>query len=389
MKIPISYSLRSLWTRRLTSALTMGGIGLVVFVFAAVLMLSSGLEQTLVSTGRDDNVLLIRRSATTEMISVVSRESASIVTIFPEVATLRDGRPFASKEMSVIINLLKLKSNDMGNVIVRGVGPEALALRPQVSLAAGRVFRTGTSEVIVGNAIHTRFQGTNIGQSIRFGGRDWTIVGVFDGRKSGFDSEVWGDIDQLLPAFGRPVYSAVTMRLRSASAFDALKKRLGDDPRLQQLEVKREREFYAEQSRMMSMFITVLGLVITVIFSFGAVIGAMITMYAAVANRTREIGTLRALGFPRRSILTAFLIESIFISGIGGAFGVLLASGLQFMTVSTVNWGTFSELAFGFYLSPGIITSSMLFSIGMGVIGGFLPAVRASRMNILAALRSA
>ena len=389
MKIPISYSFRSLWTRRLTSALTMGGIGLVVFVFAAVLMLSNGLQETLVSTGRDDNVLLIRKSAQTEMISAVSRESASIVTGFPEIMTLGDGKPFASKEMSVIINLLKLKSNDMGNVIVRGISREGIDLRPQVRVTMGRMFTAGTSEVIVGSAIHSRFQGTNIGQTLRFGGQEWAIVGIFDGQKSGFDSEVWGDIDQLMPAFGRPVFSAVTMRLNSVSDFDAFKARLDADPRLQQLDVKREKEFYAQQSRMMSMFISILGLVITIIFSFGAMIGAMITMYAAVANRTREIGTLRALGFPRRSILTAFLIESIFISVIGGAVGVLLASGLQFMTVSTVNWGSFSELAFGFTLSPNIVINSMMFSVIMGLVGGFLPAVRASRMNILAALRSA
>jgi putative ABC transport system permease protein len=389
MKIPLSYSFRSLWTRRLTSALTMGGIGLVVFVFAAVLMLSHGLEQTLVSTGREDNVLLIRKSATTEMISVVSRESASVVTSFPEVMTLGGGKPFASKEMSVIINLVKLRSLDIGNVIVRGIGSEGLALRPQVRIASGRMFVPGTSEIIVGSAIHERFQGTNIGQTLRFGGRDWTIVGTIDGQKTGFDSEVWGDIDQLMPAFGRPVYSAVTMRLNSVSDFNAFKARMDSDPRLQQLEVKRERLFYADQSKMMSLFINVLGLVITVIFSFGAMIGAMITMYAAVANRTREIGTLRALGFPRRSILAAFLIESMLISVIGGLLGVLIASSLQFMTVSTVNWGSFSELAFGFVLSPRVIMNSMLFAVIMGLVGGFLPAIRASRLNILTALRSA
>ena len=389
MKIPVSYSFRSLWTRRLTSALTMGGVGLVVFVFAAVLMLSNGIRQTLVSTGRDDNVLLVRRSSTTEMISAVGRESAAIVTGFPEIMTLDDGRPFASKELSVVINLRKTGSNDMGNVIVRGVAPEGLGLRPQVRIVEGRVFTPGTSEIIVGSAIHAQFQGADIGQSIRFGGRDWNIVGLFDGQKTGFDSEVWGDVDQLMPAFGRPVYSAVTMRLSAVTEFDAFKARMEKDRRLQQLEVRRERQFYSDQSKMMSTFINVLGLVITIIFSFGAVIGAMITMYAAVANRTREIGTLRALGFPRRSILTAFLIESILISLIGGALGVVIASGLQFMTVSTVNWGSFSELAFGFHLSPGIVVGSMVFSLVMGLVGGFLPAVRASRMNILAALRSA
>ncbi len=388
MKIPLSYSFRNLWTRRLTSALTIGGIALVVFVFTAVLMLARGVQQTLTATGRDDNAILVRKSANTEMMSVVSRESASIVRAYPEVATLPSGAPLASSEVSVIINLLKKGTSDMGNVIVRGVGAEAFALRPQLQLTSGRMFRVGLSEVIVGSAIHDRFQGCRIGEQLRFGGRWWTIVGFFTSGGSGFDSEIWGDAEQLMPSFGRPVYSAMTLRLRDIGALDALQARMARDPRLLDLDLVRERQFYEAQSESMALFIRILGITITIVFSIGAIIGAMITMYASVANRTSEIGTLRALGFPRASILIAFLAESLFIALLGGALGVASASLLNFFSVSTVNWGSFSELAFGFDLSPDIAVTSLLFALGMGVTGGFLPAVRAARMNILTALRS-
>jgi putative ABC transport system permease protein len=388
MKIPFSYTYRNLWTRKATAVLTIGGIGLVVFVFAAVLMLAQGIRDTLVATGREDNVMILRKTATSEIMSSLSRESSAIVGSLPEIAR-KEGEPFASNEMSVIINLLKIGSNDMGNVIVRGVEPNAFALRPQVKLSSGRLFKEGMSEIIVGSSIHTRFNGCEVGQRLKFGGREWTIVGVFDGQKSGFDSEIWGDVEQLVPAFGRPVFSTMIARLTDKASFDVLKTRFEADPRLQQLEPKIEQAFFAEQSEMMSQFISVLGLVITIIFSFGAVIGAMITMYAAVANRTTEIGTLRAIGFRRRNVLFSFLIEAILISLLGGAVGLLLASTLQFFSVSTVNWGSFSELAFGFSLTAEITISTLVFALVMGIVGGVLPAVRASRMKIVNALRAA
>lgn len=388
MKIPLSYSVRNLWTRRMTTLLTIGGIALVVFVFTAVLMLARGVQQTLTATGCDDNILLVRAAADTEMISVVSRESAAIVRAYPEIAATSSGAPFASAEVSVIINLLKQGTSDMGNVIVRGVGREAFALRPQLALREGRRFRPGLAEVVVGAAIADRFQGCRIGEQLRFGGRMWTIVGIFDSGGSGFDSEIWGDAEQIMPSFGRPVYSAVTLRLRDGGAIASLRARMAKDPRLNDLEVHPERQFFEAQSEAMSLFIRILGITITIVFSIGAVIGAMITMYASVANRTAEIGTLRALGFPRASILTAFLAESLAIALLGGIAGVAAASLLGFYSVSTVNWGSFSELAFGFDLSPDIAVTSLLFALGMGVTGGFLPAVRAARMDILSALRS-
>ncbi len=388
MKIPLSYTWRSLWARRLTTVLTLGGIALVVFVFAAVLMLSHGVEQTMIDTGSDDNVIVLRRSANSELVSQIDRDAANMIRTNPSIATSGDGKPVVSTEVMVIINLLRKETNDMGNISVRGVSPEAPALRPEVRIVEGQMFRFGSHEIILGSSLAKRFQGTGIGEQIRFGDALWTVVGHFDAAGNGFESEIWGDVEQLMPAFGRPVFSSVTLKLRNTADFDAVKKQIESDPRTQYTELKREKDFYSEQSKLMSDFIKILGLVVTIIFSIGAVIGAMITMYAAVANRTVEIGTLRALGFQRRSVLSAFLVESVFLAVIGGGAGVALAALLSFVRISTVNFGTFSELAFGFTLSPSIVVSAMVFSTLMGIVGGFLPAVRASRMNILTALRS-
>jgi len=389
MKIPFAYIWRSLWARRLTTALTLGGIALVAFVFAAVLMLSRGVEETLIATGSNDNAIVLRKSANSELVSQIDRDGANILKTFPEIATLPNGKPFASTEVYVIINLSKKGSNDMGNVSVRGISPEALQLRPQVQLLDGRWFTFGTQEIIIGKNIAQQFQKCELGQDIRFGDASWKIVGYFDGQGTAFDSEIWGDVEQMGAAFGRPVFSSATFRLTSPEAFEAAKLRIQQDPRLAYMELKRERDYYEEQSKLMSGFIRILGLVVTVIFSIGAMIGAMITMYAAVANRTVEIGTMRALGFKRRSVLGAFLIESILLSLAGGAIGIALASLMSFIRISTTNFGTFSELAFGFTLAPSVIISTLLFALLMGIVGGFLPAVRASRLNILNALRSA
>ncbi|MEW6511680.1 MAG: ABC transporter permease [Bacteroidota bacterium] len=389
MKIPVSYTWRSLWTRRLTTVLTLGGIALVVFVFAAVLMLAHGVETTLVDTGADNNVILLRRSANSELVSQIGRDAANIVKALPELAVLADGTPVASPETFVVINLRKKETGGLGNISVRGIAPAAMELRPQVKIIEGQMFRFGSREIIVGSNIARRFEGATIGSQVRFGDAQWTVVGIFEAEGSGFESEIWGDADQLMPAFGRPVYSSMTFRLKNPGDFEAVKSKIEKDPRTQYLDVKREKVYYEEQSKLMSDFIKVLGLIVTIIFSIGAIIGAMITMYAAVANRTVEVGTLRALGFRRRSVLSAFLVAAILLAGVGGLAGLAIASFMSFIRISTVNFGTFSELAFGFALSPGIVLSTFVFAFIMGIVGGFLPAVRAARLNILAALRSA
>jgi ABC-type antimicrobial peptide transport system permease subunit len=256
-----------------------------------------------------------------------------------------------------------------------------------VRIVEGRMFRAGTSEIVVGRSIAERFDGAQIGNVLRFGGREWLVTGIFDASGSAFDSELWGDVFQLMQAFRRQAYSSVVARLADPASFDALKERLESDPRLT-LDVKRERAFFEEQSQALSTFISYLGLTLSVIFSIGAMIGAMITMYSAVANRVAEIGTLRALGFRRAAVLWAFLFEAVLTGGVGGVVGVALASLMQWVQISTLNWQSFAELAFTFSLTPGIAALSVGFSLLMGVIGGFLPAVRAARLGIVDALRA-
>ena len=387
MGVPFSYSFRSLWTRRLTTVLTASGMALVVFVFASILMLAEGLQRTLVETGSSDNVVVIRRSSGSEVQSGVDRSQASIVETEPNIAIGEDGQPLLAKEIVVLISLPKRGTDKESNVIIRGIGAGSLALRPQVKLLEGRMPKIGSSEIVTGRSVAVRFQGGGIGETLRFGMRDWRVVGIFDAGNTGYSSEIWGDADQLMQTFRRPFYSSVLFRIRDPSQFNELRKRIESDPRLT-LDAKRETRYYAEQSEMMAKFLRILGMSLTIIFSLGAIIGAMITMYSAVATRTNEIGTLRALGFQRTSILTAFLLESLLLGWIGGCVGLLFASFLQIITISTMNFQTFSELAFSFTLTFEIAYRALGFALVMGFVGGVLPAIRASRMNIVESLRS-
>jgi ABC-type antimicrobial peptide transport system permease subunit len=387
VKIPLSYSLRNLSTRRLTTFLTASGMALVVFVFAAILMLAEGLQKTLIETGSYDNVVVIRKGSESEVQSGVERLQASIIETQPEVAIGSKGQPLIAKELVVLINLPKRGSDKPGNVVMRGISENSFILRPQVKLIEGRMPRPGTSEIITGQSIAKRFKGVKIGETLRHGMKEWNVVGIFDADNTGFSSEIWGDVDQLMQTFRRPVYSSVIFKLRDSAEFEKVKSLIENDPRLT-LEAMRETRYYEKQSEMMAKFLRILGISLTIIFSLGAIIGAMITMYAAVANRTSEIGTLRALGFQKRNILIAFLIESLFLALSGGAVGLFLASFLQLFTISTMNWQTFSELAFSFSLTFEIASEALLFSLIMGLVGGLLPAVRAARMNIVEALRA-
>ena len=386
--IPVYYIVRNLWTRRLTTGLTAGGMALVVFVFAVVLMLDEGLKRTLVTTGEYDNVVVTRRGSETEIQSIIPRDQAPIIEAHPAVALGRDGTPLASREVVVLISLNKRGSDKPSNITIRGVSPRALVLRPQVRIVEGRMFDPGKSEIIAGSGITRRFAGAGVGERLRFGQRDWTVVGLFDAGNSGFDSEIWGDSEQLAQAFRRVIFSAVLVRLADSRRFDDFKRDIESDPRLQ-LEAKREQIYYAEQSKGLSTFISILGLTLSVIFSIGAMIGAMITMYASVANRVAEIGTLRALGFRRRAILAAFLMESMLLGLVGGGVGLFFASFMQLVTFSTMNFQSFSELAFGFALNGAIVAKSVAFAAIMGLVGGVLPAARAARMKIVDSLRAA
>ena len=386
--VPFSYIARNLWVRRVTTLLTAGGMALVVYVFATVLMMSEGIRSTLVATGQPDNVMVLRQGASAEINSGIERSQAAILSTLPGIATDSLGRALLSAEPVVLINLPKRSNGKPSNVTVRGTSGIGLQLRPGVRIAEGRMFRPGTSEIVVGTSTASGFAGIDIGASLRFAGRDWLIVGRFDSGRSGFDSEIWGDAEQMAQAFRRTVFSIVVFRLADSSLFDSVKARIDADPRLA-LEAKPEIRFYAEQSEALATFINILGLSLAVIFSIGAVVGAMITMFAAVAQRTGEIGTLRALGFRRGAVLAAFLVESLLLSAIGGVVGLAVASSMQAVDVSTTNFQTFAELAFRFVLTPTIAWQALAFALAMGVVGGFIPAWRAARLQIVDCLRAA
>ncbi|MBK7267403.1 MAG: ABC transporter permease [Ignavibacteriales bacterium] len=385
--IPLKYTINSLKRRKLTTAITIVGVSLVAFVFTAVLMMAYGIEKTLQDTGSPDNIKVVRKSATGEISSLIDGDAQSIIATSNMIVKSKEGKPLVSNEPVVLINLTS-EEGGTGNLMVRGVNETYKELRPQVKIVDGREFRFGVNELIVGEGLFKKFPDAALGKKIKFAGGDWLVVGVFSTDGSGFDSELWGDAKQILSSFNRGnTVSTMTIKLGSADQLDQFNKFLMKDTRLNMFEAKAEQQYYAEQSEAMSMFISIVGIFVTVIFSFGATIGATITMYSAVANRTVEIGTLRALGFSRRSILSAFLIESLFLSMLGGLLGLLLASSLSFVQISTLNFSSFSEIAFKFSLSPQIIISSLIFALFMGFIGGFLPSIRAARLNIVNALR--
>jgi putative ABC transport system permease protein len=387
MAIPLSYSVGNLLTRKFTTMLTAGGMALVAFVFAAVLMLAEGLEKTLVDTGSPDNAIVLRAAAETEVSSAISRDSGAIAEVQPEVARDPRGDPVAAKESLVLVTLKKKGTDKPTNVVVRGVGQHSMRLRPQVKLLAGRYPAAGSREVVAGKSIAERIAGASLGGTLQFALTEWPVVGIFGAGRTAFDSEVWGDADQLMAAFRRNDYSIAVLKVPGARGFKQLQERLERDPRLT-VQVKREITFYREQSEMMSKFIRILGLALTLFFSVGAVLGAMVTMYTAVSNRTREIGTLRALGFGKEDILIAFMTESVLLGLVGGLGGIAAASSLQLVTISTMNWQSFSELAFGFTLTPSIALYTLGFAVLMGFLGGLLPAWGAARLAIVDSLRA-
>ncbi|HOJ14693.1 MAG TPA: ABC transporter permease [Deltaproteobacteria bacterium] len=387
MALPLAYNLRNLWTRKVATVLTASGMALVVFVFASSSMLSEGLKKTLVETGSPDNVVVVRKGATSEVDSSVERWQAHVVEALGQAAPSDDGSPLSAREVLVLVTLPRV-SGGVSNVAVRGIGRHSAGLRPQVRIVQGRMPRFGAREVAVGSSIARRFAGIVPGGTVRLALDEYRIVGIMDASGTAFSSEVWADADQIMQTFRRPVYSSLVFRLSRPERFKEVQAAIEGDPRLT-LKAEPESSYWRKQSELMAMFLEILGMSLALLFSIGAVIGGMVTMHAAVAGRTSEIGTLRALGFGRRHILLGFIAEALILGLAGGLAGLALASLLQFVTVSTVNFQTFSELAFSFELGARTVAESLLFSLAMGFAGGFMPALKASRMNIVEALRTA
>ena len=380
-----AYSLKNLWARRVTTGLTMVGMSLVVFVFMAVMMLAQGLERAMGKTGDPGNAIVLRKGALSDLESAITRDQAAIIAVQPEVLLTSEGRSVAVREVGLHLTLHKAHTGILTNLSLRGSAPEVFAVRPQVRMVEGRSWQPGTTEVIVGSQVAKQFPEARLHQVLRLGNREWMVVGVFDGQESGFDSEVWGDAEQFMATFHRPVFSSLTLRLAHASLLLQLKDRLERDPRYN-VTVKREPEYYEGKAENLARMIRMTGLFLTVVFSIGAMLGATMTMSASVAQRTTEIGTLRTLGFTRLDILLVFLVESIALGTIAGLAGIACAALLQFSTVSTVNWDTGTEIVFRFHLAPEQVGFGFLFALLMSVVGGLVPAARAARLDVVQAL---
>src|SRR6266545_3809706 len=381
-----SYNLRSMLVRKGTAAMTAMGIAMVVAVFVMTLSIAQGFRSTLVASGSPQNAIILRKAATSENVSAVLQSQLPLIEAMPQVARGPDGHPLASPELVVIISLPRQTDNNPANVPVRGVGPKGFEVRDTLTFVEGRRFTPGTREINVGRQATGRFKGVTLGSEVKFAAAVWTVVGVFTAEDASFESEIWGDVDLMMPAFQRGGYQSVTVKLTDPSAFDSFEAAIAADPRLA-LKPQRERAYYESQSATTTTLIRIFATFVTAILSIGAVFGAMNTMYAAVAYRTREIGTLRALGFSRGRIVVAFLAESVALALIGGVVGCVLALPVQGLSTGTMNMASFTELAFKFRITPDLLAGGMIFSALMGAVGGLLPALRAARIPVARALR--
>src|SRR5216684_6612857 len=387
MTIPIIYNVRSVKARWTSTIVAVAGIAGTVGVFIAMLSLARGFRATLVSSGSADNALITRAGATSEMTSGVSLDSVKIIQDAPGIARGANG-PLLTPE-AVLMAPIPLRSTGTdANVELRGVSPNVFAIRRNIKIIEGRMFQPGLSELIVGKNAKVTYSGLTLGSTIGLGSRRWQVVGVFDAGGSAFDSEVWGDAHLLNGAYKRPdtLSQSVTVHLTSPAALQQLKDSLTSDPRLN-VDVVREIDYYSKQSTRMTTLITILGGFVAGIMAIGAVFGALNTMYSAVAERGREIATMRALGFGAANVILSFLFEALLISFVGGVLGCLAVLPLNGLTTSTINFQTFSNLAFAFKITFDLLLMGVFFALVMGVLGGMPPAIRAARRPVATALR--
>jgi putative ABC transport system permease protein len=387
MAIPIIYNIRSVKARWTSTIVAVLGIAGTVGVFVAMLSLARGFQATLVASGSRDNALIVRAGATSEMTSGVTLDSVKIIQDAPGIARGTDG-PLVTPESVLMAPIPLLSTGTDANVELRGVSPNVLEIRKQVKIVQGRMFKSGLAEVVVGKNANTTYSGLTLGKTIKLGSVPWQVVGIFDAGGSSFDSEVWADAHLLTAAYNRPEnsFQSVTVHLTSPDALNQLKDSVTSDPRLN-VDVTREIDYYAKQSTSLTTLITRLGGFVAFVMAIGAVFGALNTMYSAVADRGREIATMRALGFGGPSVVFSFLIEALLISFVGGALGCLAVLKLNGLTTSTINFQTFSNLAFAFKITPDLLVMGIVFALAMGIFGGLFPAIRAASLPVATALR--
>lgn len=387
MAIPIVYNFRSVRARWASAIVAVVGIAGTVGVFVAMLSLAKGFRATLVASGTEDNAIVMRAGATSEMMSGIALDAVKVIQDAPGVARDASG-PLVTSEVVVVAPFPLAATGTDANVQVRGVSPNVLSVRKNVKIVEGRSFQPGLSELIVGRNATRTYGGLTLGNKVQFGGGSWTIVGIFDAGGSAFDSEVWTDARVLDDVYKRPpnVFQSVTVHLENAGAFQKFKDAVTSDPRLN-VETYREIDYYAKQSRSMTTLITVLGGLVAAVMAIGAIFGALNTMYSAVAERSTEIATMRALGFGGPSVVISFLVEALLVSAVGGIIGCVIVLPLNGLTTGTMNWQTFSHLAFAFRITPELLVGGVLFALFMGIVGGLPPAIRAAQRPIAVALR--
>jgi putative ABC transport system permease protein len=389
MALPLSYNVRNVRTRWQVSLLAVVGIGLVVTVFVGLMAMRTGFRLALRSTGIPENALVVQRGSASELTSWVPLDHRNKIVVDPRVAVAGDGRPLASPEIVIVSNMPRRADGAATNVTVRGVSAKTFEVRGGVKMEQGRTFTPGLDEVIVGERIAERIRGLGLGATIPIQRHDWKIVGVFSSRGGAFESEIWGDLDTMAQPFRRTGGSnSLVVRLKDPSTLEAFDKWIRDDPEMQ-LEAVEERKYYADQAGGLSATLLFLVGFVSITMGVGAVFGAMNTMYAIVAARTREVGTLRALGFSRRSVLFSFVVESVILAVAGGALGCLLAMPINGLSTASGQTASFSEVAFAFQITPDILGAGLVFATIMGLFGGLLPSFRAARLPITSALREA
>jgi putative ABC transport system permease protein len=389
MALPLSYNVRSLRQRWKVTLLAIFGIGLVVAVFVTLLSMENGFKISLRSTGSPLNGIVTQRGSMSELTSWIPIGDANVIEVDPRVARDSDGQPLASCEVVVLTNRPRRSDNQPANITFRGVSPMAFKVRNSVKIVAGRNFTPGLYEVIVGKKIADRVTGLDIGSIINVQRKSWKVVGLFDAEGSSFESEIWGDYDAMAPAIGRNGgCESLTLRLTNPSVLAGFDKDVRANPRVQ-LQIDSEPKYYENLAGPTAAALLGLAAFVAVVMGIGAVFGAMNTMYAIVSQRTREIGTLRALGFGRFSILLSFVMESVLLAIVGGILGCLVAFTMNGYTAGTGQTQSFSEMAFAFKITPPTLVIGMVFAVLMGLVGGLLPAFRASRMPITRALREA
>jgi putative ABC transport system permease protein len=387
MAIPLIYNVRSVRARWTSTIVAVLGIAGTVGVFVAMLSLARGFKATLVASGSPDNALVMRAGSSSEMMGGITLDSIKVIQDAPGIARGTNG-PLITQDVVGVMPIPLISTGTDANVQIRGVSPNVLEIRKFVKIAQGRMFNPGMSEIVVGKNASKTYSGLTVGNKIDMAGGHWEVVGVFDAGGSAFDSEIWTDSRVLNDILKRPpnIFQSATVHLESPNSFQALKDSLTSDPRLN-VDVTREIDYYAKQSTTMTTLITVLGGFVAAIMAIGAIFGALNTMYSAVAERGREIATMRALGFNASSVIFSFLVEALLISFIGGVIGCLVVLPLNGLTTSTMNFQTFSNLAFAFKITPELLVKGVIFALVMGVVGGLLPAVRAASLPVATALR--